>query len=752
MKNRFLGKIDIPVTLMVLMVPFLVSSVAYHSQENEPAYNTWTIEIVDSVGAVGRCSSQAIDSSGRIHVGYVDSTNENLKYAFFNGTEWVNETVDNSGKAWSGISLRVDSSDKSHISYIDLDFNLKYAYWTGSFWSKEFVVSTGAPTGTGADTSLALDSSDNPHILYINSDTGEVIYASKSGGWSFETVDTPGNAYWVSLALNSSDNPHVAYTLAGDIDLKYARKIGGSWINETVDFIGDVGWMPSLGLNSTDRPRVAYWDIGNGALKYAEKHGNSWVLETVDTHESSGSYPSLQVDSLGNPGIAYHESNKRDLRYAYKSEGAWEVEAVDTEGSVGYTPSLAFHSQDRPAISYYDNTKADLKYAWGSPRTLPDLQVRDSDLRSSPESPVANGSVVHLYATIHNIGTANASDVLVRFYDGNPSPENQIGTDQSVANLLPGSDSACSVDWIASSTGLHTITVEVDPLDSITELNETNNMGFLEVAVLSPYPSPPVGLGAHLGGVGFRDVILSWNLSADDGGGENSVLGYRILRGEYYNRNGSGYVYRDWVSNGVSDFIDVSAGEGNPNSYFYIVCAENLFGNYSCTEIQAGKFTRNLSMGNHLLSIPLILDNTSIRAALQTVSNDAVWIYDALDEAEHWKSHHPYKSYDEPFNLDHTRGFWVNVTRPSNLTVAGRVPAQTTIHLYQGWNLVSFPSVNTSFTVADVKASLPVERVEGFDPAPPYFLRVLSDSDVLLAGRACWVRVRADVEWIITFN
>lgn len=88
---------------------------------------------------------------------------------------------------------------------------------------------------------------------------------------------------------------------------------------------------------------------------------------------------------------------------------------------------------------------------------------------------------------------------------------------------------------------------------------------------------------------------------------------------------------------------------------------------------------------------------------------------------------------------------WIDVTEDCNLTVAGGVPAQTTIHLYEEWNLVSFPSVNASYTIADMRASLPVERVEGYDFAPPYFLRVLSDSDVLLAGNAYWVKVQADI-------
>ena len=53
--------------------------------------------------------------------------------------------------------------------------------------------------------------------------------------------------------------------------------------------------------------------------------------------------------------------------------------------------------------------------------------------------------------------------------------------------------------------------------------------------------------------------------------------------------------------------------------------------------------------------------------------------------------------------MNHTMGLWVNVTKESNLTMAGMVPPRTTIHLHSGWNLVSFPSFNSSYTVYDLK-------------------------------------------------
>lgn len=79
-------------------------------------------------------------------------------------------------------------------------------------------------------------------------------------------------------------------------------------------------------------------------------------------------------------------------------------------------------------------------------------------------------------------------------------------------------------------------------------------------------------------------------------------------------------------------------------------------------------------------------------------------------------------------------------------------PAKTTIHLHKGWNLASFPSFNTSYSVSDLKGEIGGRRVEGYDPAPPNFLRVLGDADVLLAGEAYWVRVAADTEWIVDID
>jgi len=72
------------------------------------------------------------------------------------------------------------------------------------------------------------------------------------------------------------------------------------------------------------------------------------------------------------------------------------------------------------------------------------------------------------------------------------------------------------------------------------------------------------------------------------------------------------------------------------------------------------------------------------------------------------------------------------------------VPLQT------GWNLVGFPSSQTTYSVAQLKADTGATRVEGFDStAGPYYLRAMIDTDMLLASRAYWVYVPSSTIWAV---
>ncbi|MCK4444520.1 MAG: right-handed parallel beta-helix repeat-containing protein, partial [Thermoplasmata archaeon] len=275
-----------------------------------------------------------------------------------------------------------------------------------------------------------------------------------------------------------------------------------------------------------------------------------------------------------------------------------------------------------------------------------------------------------------------------------------------------------------------------------------------EVPLIYPsgfaFPRPPTGLNAKLSGNDYEHVTISWNLSLDDSQGYGSVVEYRIFRNRTLDRDGLGYNRVATIPRGSVVYVDHTAGEGDESNYFYRVCAVDSVGSMTCAENQVGKFTQQLSEGPNLVSVPLLQKDASIAAVLHTVKWNDAWTYDS--NAETWKSHTKSKPYGGDFGaIDHEIGLWVNVTQDSNLTVAGLVPWSTDIQLMSGWNLVGFPSFNTTCTVADLKAETGATQVEGFDfSSSPYFLKALQDTDVLLAGRGYWIYVPVDVIWTIS--
>jgi len=260
-------------------------------------------------------------------------------------------------------------------------------------------------------------------------------------------------------------------------------------------------------------------------------------------------------------------------------------------------------------------------------------------------------------------------------------------------------------------------------------------------------PDPPTLEGAELLGPNLTDVLISWDLSRDDGSGLDNVDHYAIYYSSEYETYGRDYMLLGKAPSGTDQYVHKDAGKGDAEDYFYYVQANSTFTG-GLWQRQVAKFTRPLLEGPNLVSIPLIQSSESIETVLQTVQYDKAWFYDP--STGEWKWFMKHKGYRRGlFNINHTMGLWINVTQDSNLTVAGVVPAQTRMHLYEGWNLISFPSFNSSYTVNDLKMNTGAMRVEGYDSAPPYHLRVLSDVDVLQAGYGYWVRVPSSIDWVI---
>lgn len=237
------------------------------------------------------------------------------------------------------------------------------------------------------------------------------------------------------------------------------------------------------------------------------------------------------------------------------------------------------------------------------------------------------------------------------------------------------------------------------------------------------------------------NVTLSWNLSSDDGAGTGDVYAYEISTSEVFDASGAGYQLLDVVLNGTSSYVHAGGG-ADAQTHFYLVVARD-FENLTSRSGQAVKFSRILPEGPNLVSIPLLDGDVPIEDALAGVEFDMVRAFSGSGDRP-WLLFSPGRAYGDLRWLNSSMAIWINITSPSELVMTGLVPSATTIAFGSGWNFVGFPSFAVNYTVLMLKSEVPIVRVEGFSGADiPYRLRVLADSDLLLAGNGYWVKAEA---------
>src|SRR5574341_15974 len=87
-----------------------------------------------------------------------------------------------------------------------------------------------------------------------------------------------------------------------------------------------------------------------------------------------------------------------------------------------------------------------------------------------------SGESVTITAAVGNSGLENASNIVVRFYSGDPASGGvEIGPDQVIPNIAAGSSSLAAVTYDFTDTGSRTIFVVADPDNQIVETSETDN-------------------------------------------------------------------------------------------------------------------------------------------------------------------------------------------------------------------------------------------------------------------------------------
>jgi PKD repeat protein len=307
-----------------------------------------------------------------------------------------------------------------------------------------------------------------------------------------------------------------------------------------------------------------------------------------------------------------------------------------------------------------------------------------------------------------------------------------------------------NVSHAYTTPGEYTVSLTVTDNDNMTDSE------ICQVIVEENIPAPPTDLDANLVTGALEDVKLTFSASQDDGAGDNNVAGYTVYRSSS-GINGA-YVFAAWIpAAGIPaytyEWVDSGAGDGDLNNYFYIVRANDSFGNEEQNDIKVGKFVSHLDEGWNMISVPLVQKDTKREVVLQTIEGNYVTVqgYHAGKSRPwlHWHRNKPNK-FNDVIAIDHKNGYYVDMQVADYLVTAGKVATSTDISLKTGWNLVGFPSL-TDLLRDDALSSISgkYNKVERYDTTLDKEVR-LDSGDYMQPGLGYWIHTTENCVLTIT--
>lgn len=678
----------------------------------------------DSVGGVVPLGAGQViiaNSSGIVVVGQdLSDTSIGIQLGFSTEVTMVNNTIDPGG--YIGIRLMFSDDSEIHNNLIRSAVAGVMAYYSRNTTISNNTISEGY-FGLGLQDSEYFNLTAN-----ILSDCGVIIWGEVVESWNTHVMDTSNSVNGAPLRYLKNVTSTSVPPGSGQVILANC-----SWLSLENQYFNrsSIGVQMGFSSNITVKNVISSFNYNGFFIQHS--FNNSFENISASQNDifgfyfmSSGHNLIANSTAINNPlgaGLFLHSSSNNTISNFTSSDSQVGISIWRSYDNVVIRSNLSSNIFDGISIVMSaHNTIVENTISYNS---YSGISAFDSDYNRIYH----NNFINNLVQGFDNFG-------LNQWDDGYPSGGNYwsdyLGVDlfSGPNQDIPGSDSIGDTEYLVTPDGRDRYPL-MSPFEMI-------------------HPRPPSMLDAILTGKDWENVTISWVLSIDDGAGFDSVTAYDVYRGSMYQPDGSGYGLIDSVPSGTGVYVDHLAGEGNPDNYFYRVCAVGSNNVTECSENQAGKFTRQLTMGTNLVSVPLTQSEKGIMTVLQTVSFEKAWFFDA--PIGKWKSFVKSKPFlGELDMVSEEMAIWIDVIEDSNLTVAGIVPWSTSISLTAGWNLIGFPSFNTSYTVGDLKAQTGASRVEGFDGStPPYYLRELTNVEVLLPGNGYWVWVDTDAVWTVT--
>lgn len=329
----------------------------------------WQQQLVDAGGLTGWNPSIALDSEGRPHVTYFQSTWGRLLHAFWDGLRWNYEIVDETATSnWLLMRscLVIDPGNNLHLAYeythLDQAHYVKYAIKTGGRWNTEMVDRL-AVHEVHPYVSLAVDRNGVAHLAYLHSTEPRekklVRYAVRTGSgtnpWQIQTLATNRSFGGVALGVDLAGRPHLSYFDVPEEEqykIHYTRWDGQQWLRQT---LATPGINPLLTMDRLGRPHLAFNGLDRANLHYARRMDQDWVIETLPDIE--GDQGSLVVDQFDRAHVVM--GYRTSFSYLVQDGGQWQRQNFTNVG----LPALAVHWDSTPHIASCDLKYLDLLYA-----------------------------------------------------------------------------------------------------------------------------------------------------------------------------------------------------------------------------------------------------------------------------------------------------------------------------------------------------------------------------------------------------
>jgi hypothetical protein len=260
-----------------------------------------------------------------------------------------------------------------------------------------------------------------------------------------------------------------------------------------------------------------------------------------------------------------------------------------------------------------------------------DLAISNENIYFSNQYPVENENIT-IYANIYNLVDYNYTDVLVRFYDGNPA-SNLISNATVIGDVylsINGVSSAVvNTSWI-SKVGVHDIYVLIDPENVINDLDRTNNKAdnVTSTSIWQIYYGQVTSLANILGSTTGEtaNVFVNWSINTNAPvtiyvASTESDINWASLKA--ISRNTSG----DQNAQTLDDFtdIDLSLGLENYSDSINATYTSNgyptVLSNYTVHDMQIENVPEAMST-----------NNTNFYTGILWDSNDTVLPYYSYQE------------------------------------------------------------------------------------------------------------------------